>query len=329
MNIEKRDSGNYRVRMTVDGVRYSVAVDHKPTEKEAYELILKKIGNSTGIKGSFKYYANEYIRIKENVISPRTTKEYYNTLKYIPEWFSSLELGEIKPSDVQRLVNELSVTRSPKTIRNYHGFVASVFTMYRPDFVLKTTLPQKEKHEDYIPTATDVKRILDKAIGTEYEVFLKLACMGLRRSEVCALEVSDIDDNNVVHINKAKVLDKDNNWVVKSTKTTASTRNVPIDKALAEQIRKQGYVFRQSPNSVIKWLNRTQDELGIPRFQLHKLRHFFASKLMDMGVPQSTIKSMGGWESSSTVMQSIYQHNLKKEEEERQILSQLSDSLFG
>ena len=327
MNIEKRSANSYRVRLTIDGKKYSVTLDHKPTEKEAYELIMKKASEDSGIKGSFKYYANEYIRIKENVISPRTTKEYYNTLKYIPEWFLSAELGEIKPSEVQRAINEISVGRSPKTVRNYHGFISAVFTMYRPDFVLKTTLPQKEKHDDYIPTADDIRRILEKAENTEYEVFLKLACMGLRRSEVCALEVSDIDDNNVVHINKAKVLDKDNNWVVKSTKTTASTRNVPIDKALAEQIRKQGYVFRQSPNSVIKWLNRTQDELGIPRFQLHKLRHFFASKLMDMGATSKDIMALGGWETDG-VMKSVYQHSIKQDEEKRNLMSKLSDSIF-
>lgn len=321
MTIEKLKSGSYRVRMMVDGKRYSVTLNHKPSEREAYETILQKMGDGNGIKGTFKYYANEYISLKENVISPRTTREYINTVKLIPDWFTSLDLGEIKASEVQRVINELAVGRSPKTIRNYHGFIASVFSMYRPGFTLNTRLPQKEKHDDYIPTSEDVKRILDYAQGTEYEVFLKLASMGLRRSEICALEVSDIDDN-VIHVNKALVLDKDNKWVVKSTKTTASTRNVPIPEQLAAQIREQGYVFKQSPNSVIKWLNKAQDALGIPRFPLHKLRHYFASSLMDMGVPSKTIMSMGGWETDG-IMKSVYQHNMKQEDEQRQIMESL------
>lgn len=326
MKIEKRGLNSYRIRMTVDKKTYSVTVNHKPTEREAYDLILKKVDSDSGIKGTFKYYANEYIHLKENVISPRTVKEYITTVKLIPEWFISLDLGEIKASEVQRVINELAVDKSPKTVRNYHGFISAVFNMYRPGFALNTRLPQKEKHEDYIPTAADVKRILEYAKDTEYEVFLKLASMGLRRSEICALEPSDIE-GNIVNVNKALVLDKNNKWIVKSTKTTASTRAVPISQELAEQIKKQGYVFKQSPNSVIKWLNRTQDALGIPRFRLHIFRHVFASNLMDMGVPSKTIMSLGGWETDE-ILKSIYQHNIKKDDEQKEIMSKLTDKFF-
>jgi len=325
MNIEKRGS-TYRVRMMIDGRRYSVTLDHKPTEKESYNLIMKKVDTDTGIKGTFNYFCKEYIAVKENVLSPRTVREYINTVKYIPEWFLGLNLGEIKASDVQRCVNEISVGRSPKTVRNYHGFIAGVIGMYRPDFVLNTTLPQRKKQDNYIPTAEDVKRILELA-NDENRIFLKLACMGLRRSEICALSVADLDENNILHINKALVLDKDNNFVVKSTKTTASTRDVPIPKDLADEIRKQGFVYRQSPNNVIKWLNRTQDQLGIPRFALHKLRHFFASTLAEKNVPAKTIMSLGGWETDA-VMKTVYQHNMKKEEEKRQIIDDLTSGIF-
>ena len=327
MTIEKLKSGSYRVRLQVEGKRYSVTVPYKPSEKEAYELVLKQIHNDSGIKGTFKYYANQYINVKENVISPRTLKEYFNYLKIIPDWFIDMDLGEMKPLDVQKLINELAVDRSPKTIRNYHGFVASVINMFRPELTLNTRLPQKEKHDDYIPTADDVRAILESADGTEYSTFLKLACMGLRRSEICALQLSDLDDNNVLHINKALVLDKDNKWVVKSTKTTASTRNVPIPEQLAAQIREQGYIFRQSPNSVIKWLNRTQADLGIPRFALHKLRHYFASTLMEKGATSKDIMALGGWE-TDTVMKTVYQHAMKKEDEKRRIIDDLTKDIF-
>ena len=326
MNIEKRGS-KYRIRMMVDGKTYSVTVDSKPSEREAYDLILKKIGNDVGIKGTFKYYANEYINLKENVISPSTTRGYINTVKLIPDWFTSLDLGEIKASDVQRVINELAIGRSPKTIRNYHGFIASVFSMYCPGFTLNTRLPQKEKHDDYIPTTDDVKRILESADGTEYHVFLKLACMGLRRGEICALTLSDLDDNNVLHVNKALVLDKNRKWIVKSTKTTASTRNVPIPEQLAAEIREQKYIFKQSPNSVIKWLNKTQDILDIPRFPLHKLRHYFASTLMEKGATSKDIMALGGWVTDN-VMKTVYQHSMKKEDAKRKLLTDLSDDIF-
>jgi len=327
MTIEKLKSGSYRVKLQIDKKRYSVTVPYKPTEKEAYALILERVEKEDGVKGTFKYYCKQYITIKENVLSPRTIKGYNDYIDLLPEWFSRLDLGEIRHEDVQRLINELSVTRSPKTVRNYHGFVSAIFAMYRPGFSLHTTLPQKVKREDYIPSENDVRAVLNCADGTEYQTFLKLACMGLRRGEICALNVSDLDDNNVLHINKALVLDKDNNLVIKTTKTTSSTRNVPIPESLANEIRKQGYIFRQSPNSVIKWLNRTQDKLGIPRFSLHKFRHFFVSSLSDKNVPVETILQLGGYETDA-VMKTVYRHNMKREDEKRKIIDDLTNGLF-
>ena len=327
MNIEKLKSGSYRIRQMVEGKIYSITISYQPTKQQAAALINNIVENSSGLKGTFYYYANDYISIKEKILSPRTVKEYYTTLKTIPDWFSRLHIDNVKKQDVQRVINELSVTRSPKTVRNYHGFIAAVFNMYRPKFILNTTLPKKEKHDDYIPTANDVKRILESAEGTEYHVFLKLACMGLRRSEICALNVDDIDNNNVLHINKALVLDKNNSWVIKSTKTTASTRDIPIPEQLAAQIREQGYVFKQTPNTVIKWLNKTQDALGIQRFALHKLRHYFASTLLEKGANYKDIMSLGGWETDD-VMKTVYQHSMKKEDAKRKLLTNLSDDIF-
>ena len=327
MTIERLSSGSYRVRQMVDGKRYSITVPYKPTRQQAMNLISEMVSNTSGLKGTFHYYAVEYIETKEDILSPRTIKEYYNTLKVIPKWFLRMYLDAIKKQDIQKVINELSVGRSAKTVKNYHGFIASVFNMYKPGFTFNTTLPQKEKNDVYIPTANDVKRILECADGTEYHVFLKLACMGLRRSEICALTLDDLDSRNILHINKALVLDKDNKWVVKSTKTTASTRNVPLPESLAAAIRKQGYVFKQSPNSVIKWLNKTQDNLDIPRFQLHKLRHYFASTLMEKGATSKDIMALGGWETDN-VMKTVYQHSMKKEDAQRKLLTDLSDDIF-
>ena len=199
--------------------------------------------------------------------------------------------------------------------------------MYRPGFTLNTTLPQKEKHDDYIPTSDDIKRILEHADGTEYSTFLKLACMGLRRSEILALTVDDLDDDNILHINKALVINKNNEWVIKSTKTTASTRNVPIPESLANEIRCKGYIYKGFPNNVLRFLSRTQTALGIPHFQLHKLRHYFASTLMEKGATSKDIMAIGGWETDN-VMKTVYQHSMKNDDVKRKLLTDLSDDIF-
>ena len=89
-------------------------------------------------------------------------------------------------------------------------------------------MPQKVKNEPYTPSQGDIKQILQEVQGTPYEVPITLVCYGMRRSEICALQPSDID-GDMVHINKALVLDENKNWVVKTTKTTESTRDI-IDR---------------------------------------------------------------------------------------------------
>ena len=88
---------------------------------------------------------------------------------------------------------------------------------------MEVTLPMKEKKSEYIPSAEDVKRIFAEVKGTRYEVPLSLAALGLRRSEICALEMSDLNGCELA-INKAVVLNKNQEWTVKPTKTTDSTR---------------------------------------------------------------------------------------------------------
>ncbi len=70
-------------------------------------------------------------------------------------------------------------------------------------------------------------------------------------------------------------------------------------------------------------------ELGIPRFPLHKLQHYFASQMSALGVPEADILKMGGWETDH-VMKSVYRHSMMEKEEaaKREAAKKLSDSLF-
>ena len=85
-----------------------------------------------------------------------------------------------------------------------HMFVTSVIKTFRQEIVFSTSLPQRKKEEPYIPSVDEVKLMLQHMNGTEYEVPFILASFGMRRSEICALQVSDIE-GTTVHINKALV----------------------------------------------------------------------------------------------------------------------------
>ena len=170
---------------------------------------------------------------------------------------------------------------------------------------------------------------MEYASGSKYEIPIVLACYGLRRSEICALTPEDLD-GDVVTINKALVQDENKEWIVKQTKTVESTRKIIIPVEIADKIREQGYIYIGHPGQISDYLYRTQKKLGIERFSIHKLRHYFASKMSAMNIPEADIMRMGGWETDH-VMKSVYRHSMieKEENAKRDAAEKLRNALFS
>ncbi len=331
MKIEKLPSGSYRVRKMYKGKVYTATFDSKPTQKEAMLAMADLLENASDKHAAmtFERAAEDYIESKRNVLSPSTIKGYKTILRQITDAFLSLNIHDITALDVQEEINRMAQNHSPKTVRNHHGFISAILGTFCPHLKLSTTLPQKLKNEPYIPSDEDVKLILQYSKGTEYEIPIILACYGMRRSEICALTVDDID-GDVIRITKAKVQDENKNWLVKTTKTTASTREIIIPENIAEKIRSQGYVYKGHPNRITCFLFDTQDKLGIPRFSIHKLRHYFASRMSSLGVPDADILRLGGWETDH-IMKTVYRHSMldKEEHAKRDAAEKLQRTLFS
>lgn len=326
MTIDKLPSGSYRIRQQFSGKRYTIILPYKPTQKEALQLLAEKTKNVTPKhkRVTFADSAAKYIQVKENVLSPRTVREYGLYINRLPKDFTSLYTSDITQLDIQKCINDLSKDKAPKTVRTLHGFISAVLGQFRPDLRISTTLPQKRQTEPYIPTDEEVKNILEVSKDTMFYVPLVLACYSLRRSEICALKYPDDLEGNIVHVNKALVEDKNGDWIIKSTKTTKSTRDVIIPSEIADLIREQGYFYNGFPQSISNYLLRTQRQLGIKEFSVHKLRHYFASKMMDMGIDQKTIQDMGGW-STDSVLKTVYQHSMVMRDSERK--KRIADAL--
>lgn len=328
MKAEKLKSGNYRVQKMINGKRYNFSFDHKPTKKEIEDKIaeirLGIVTQNNAPNSDFNTCALSYIDSKSNVISAATIRGYKSIVRNTPQWFLDIVLKDIDTVTVQNVVNEYAATHSPKSTRNFHGFIASVLGMYVPGLSINTTLPQKEEKDVYIPTREEVDKILNAVDGTRYYIPLKLACYGLRRSEVLALVYPDDFEGNFVAINKAKVLDSENNMIVKSTKTTKSAREIHIDDDLLTRIKEQGYIYDGYPDKINERLQIEQKRLGIKKFTLHKLRHYYATEISKVLPEQDWLKS-GGW-STPHVAKSIYRH--EQISRDREMQKRVSETLF-
>jgi integrase len=72
----------------------------------------------------------------------------------------------------------------------------------------------------------------------------------------------------------------------------------------------------------LKALHRYQEQLGIPAFRFHDLRHFFASYSHLQGMPEAAILSTGGWKSDH-VMKSIYRHEMEQKQAQEDVFTKL------
>ena len=319
MTIERLPSGNYRITEMRNGKRLRITLDHKPSQKEAKQLLDSK-ENHISNKTPFGIAAENYIELKSNVLSPSSVRGYRIILRHLDESFLNTPIERIDLPCIQLLVNTLATYQAPKTVRNTNAFIMSVLKFYGAD-IKSPTLPPKKKKVEYIPTEEDIRRILKEVQGTQYEIPFILGTLGLRRSEICALDKNDLKGNELT-ISKSLVLNENNEWTLKdTTKTEKSTRTIVVPDYVAEKIRTEG-ACPCTPHSLYWKLQRVQMSLGIPRFPFHKLRHFFASYMHDLGYSDKQIQEMGGWKTNN-ILKSVYQHAMSMNDVKKDMANQI------
>lgn len=262
---------------------------------------------------SFGEAADKYIESHGNILSPTTLTAYSSIRKQNMQSIMNIRLDELTQEDIQKAVNLEALTHSPKTVRNMHCFISAVLKTYRPEFQLHTALPKRQKTELYLPTESEIKRLLSSISGTVMELPVLLAIFGpMRRGEICALEDKDIS-GSIVHVSKNMVINKERNWVIKTPKSYAGDRYIIYPDFVAEKWKgKKGRIVELTPDMITDRFHHCLSRAGIPKFRFHDLRHFSASVLHAAGMQDAYIMQRGGW-SSDGVLKSIYRHALSEE----------------
>ena len=257
--------------------------------------------------------------MKRNVLSPRTVSSYECIRDTHLQSLMPKDIYDITQDAVQWEMDKLSRHRSPKTVRNVHGFLSAVLGTYRPDMKLNTSLPQKVRPKLYVPSDSDVKRLMGIVEGTEMELPVLLAVFGpMRRGEICALESTDIQ-GNVVHVSKSMAI-KDKKWIIKAPKSYAGDRYITYPDFVIDKLKGiDGRIVKINPTVVSHRFEKILERNNIPHFRFHDLRHYSASVLHAIGIPDSYIMERGGW-SSDAVLKDVYRHTIddrKKEQNDR------------
>lgn len=302
-------SGSWRCQVfdgKVDGKRQYKSFT-APTRKEAELLAAQYAMGKKSFEGknvNFAEALKSYNESRKYTLSPRTVKEYETYRKTAFKEFENLNLDKINQKIVQAWVNNLAKTNSPKTVKNKYTFLSSF--LKSNGIEINCTLPKKRPTTYHVVTKEEVAEMLKETKNTPLGLAIRLAIfIPARRSEICAVNPKTDIKENLLTINKAKVKDNSNQWVIKDTKTYKSTRTVEMPPDIIEMLKTiQVY---DNPDTLYKRFKALADKLGFPDMRFHDLRHYGATVLHDMNVPDKEIMHRGGWNNLSTLM-NIYVH---------------------
>lgn len=319
--IERTKSGKYRTRVYVGedatGKKHWKSITHEDRRTlkliaSEYEIEHREYVDHDRICDCVE----AFISVKESDLSPSTLRAYKSmlgTLKTSYTRFCALSVDKMTRRNIQALVDDLHRDGySTKYIKNITGLISATitrmdFTMPRIDYPKSV---QKELHE---PRTDEIQAILAEVSGTRLDIPVQLGIYGLRRGEICALRFPDDIHDNMIHVSGSKVRAVGGKYVVKEPKNSTSNRYVPVDEDLINLIRKQEYVTDYTPSALSAAFKRMLKKAGIPEMRFHDLRHFFASYMHYIGVPDAHTMRMGGWRTDN-VMKRVYTYPLNPDE---------------
>lgn len=319
--LERLSSGSYRyqVCIMVNGQRKRKSFTGK-TKKEALFKMTDWMKNNqvyTEENCTLNAAVNSYIESRKNVLSPSTISGYRKIqnifIKGKP--IGKVEIDRLRNEDLQIFVNEIAKTRSPKYVKNVYSFIQSAIKAVNPYAKYIITLPKNKPIERNIPDDEGIKKLMELA-DDELKKAIMLAAFGtMRRGEICSATYEDIDENTI-HVHTDMVKDEYGKWVIKDMpKTASSDRFIPLpDFVISFLGHGTGRIIKSMPNTISGRFRRLRKEAGLD-CRFHDLRHYAASLMHSIGIPDQYIMERGGW-SSDSVLKSVYRNTLKDKNNE-------------
>ena len=333
----KLPSGNYQYKLyigTVDGKKKYKSFTAK-SDREARRAAdrWQTLHASMADDPSLAEACDAFLAGRTDVLSPSTYKDYSNRIQYLKKMFPDLfktKLSAVTTQNIQMMVNRLAVKPnertgkpiSPKTVMEYYSVIATVLSSYGIT-LSPIKLPQRKPPTLNVPEEETIKALLSAIKGTELEVPVILAALGpMRRGEICALTMDDID-GNVITVSKSMVLNENHEWILKLPKSASGFRSIEYPEHVIKLIHEQG-LYQGNPDMLTKQFSRTLKRLGMEHFRFHDLRHYSASFQLSLGIPSLYVMDRGGWHSDASMKR--YLHALDKQKKE---FSDKANSAFG
>lgn len=254
--VEERGAGRYRLRYSIDGIKYATTVSAK-NKTDAQEQLRKILGAKEAHVEPSKQTVGQWIADwlelgapgrRRKRVSQQTLERYEQLmLTHVVPAIGDKVLQQLKATDIDRLYSGLVDKIAPRTQHHVHVvFGAALATAERtglinPNPMLRVQLiPNAEVHvEDIDDDADDIGEGLTDSELAElvegfhgyslYPIVALAAATGARRNELLALRWTDLDaDHGVLKIERALDQTRKFGIRVKPPKTKRGYRTIGI-----------------------------------------------------------------------------------------------------
>lgn len=237
---------------------------------------------------------------------PSTQVAYVNCVRRLARYFKSSPAG-LEEDDVRKFLLHLREEEglSPSTLKVYVAALKFFYTVtvYRPEVVRPFCVPKVPSKVPVVLSGSEVEALFGAIHSLKYRgILMATYGAGLRVSEACGLQVSDIDSKRMM----LRVSDGKGG---KQRYVMLSQRLLQILREYWRAERPEGlYLFPGqlpdkpvSPASVRAVLKQAVKDCGIEKpVTPHVLRHSFASHLLETGTDIRTIQVLLGHSSIRT-----------------------------
>lgn len=259
-----------------------------------------------------------YVDSRRGTVSPSTIASYKKIQRLRFQSLMDKEIAALNPMLLQAAItSEIRSGLSAKTVKDAYCFIKTVLCFHKVDIDFDLISMPKVQPSPYSTlTPEEIAVLLKACAGDPCELPILLALwLGLRRSEIIALEKSDFDfRRGTVTIHAAIVQDENNEYVEKGTKTASSARTLSCPKYIIDKVRPlpDGKIYTHHPHYILKCLHRLCEEHDLPPVRFHDLRHVNASIMLLLNTPDKYAMERGGWNTKET-MTGRYQHTYDSE----------------
>ena len=265
---------------------------------------------------------------------PSALRAYAEALRLrVKPAVGSMRLSELRSVDLKRLLvnpliaegrsaSNIGVTLLPLRAI-YREAIEEGIVAVNPTAGLK--LPRVRSRRDRIATPDECVRLLAKLSADDRRIWATAMYAGLRRGELMALRVEDIDlRDGVIRVCRG--------WDAEAGEIATKSgreRKVPIANALRSHLAehllalgsREGLVFGSSATApfcdrtLTERADRAWSQAGLDRITLHECRHTFASLMIAAGVNAKALSEYMG-HSKIAVTMDLYGHLMPGNETE-------------